>query len=82
MLAEQLPNSMLCKQRFYICYEVLCCVQRIAEHDYLKAEEVEGADGFLRASRQEHNTLRRRGRQLTALHVLKVLMLPAEDCRA
>ncbi|DBB09325.1 TPA: hypothetical protein ACH3X3_007904 [Trebouxia sp. C0006] len=34
---------------------------RIAEHDYLKAEEVEGANDFLRATRQEHETLRRRG---------------------
>ncbi len=37
------------------------CLQRIAEHDYLKAEEVEGANDFLRATRQEHETLRRRG---------------------
>jgi len=36
-------------------------LQRIAEHDYLKAEEVEGANDFLRATRQEHETLRRRG---------------------
>ena len=44
------------------------CLQRIAEHDYLKAEEVEGANDFLRATRQEHETLRRRGpgRQLSA----------------
>ena len=46
----------------FICIGQCCfCLQRIAEHDYLKAEEVEGANDFLRATRQEHETLRRRG---------------------
>ncbi|KAL3133331.1 hypothetical protein ABBQ38_007206 [Trebouxia sp. C0009 RCD-2024] len=34
---------------------------KIAEHDYLEAEEVEGANDFLRATTQERETLRRRG---------------------
>lgn len=37
------------------------CMQKIAEHDYLKAEDVEGANDFLRATTQESETLRRRG---------------------
>ncbi len=45
-----------------VLHDACCvCLQRIAEHDYLKAEEVEGANDFLRATRQEHETLRRRG---------------------
>lgn len=43
--------------------------QKIAEHDHLEAEEVEGANDFLRATTQESETLRRRGparRGLTA----------------
>ena len=44
-------------------------LQKIAEHDHLEAEEVEGANDFLRATTQESETLRRRGparRGLTA----------------
>ena len=35
-------------------------LQRLAEHDQVKGYEVEGANDFLRASQQEHESLRRR----------------------
>ena len=38
----------------------LVFLQRLAEHDQVKGYEVEGANDFLRASQQEHESLRRR----------------------
>ena len=56
-----LPAALTMSDPLVYSNESLSCLQRIAEHDYLKAEEVEGANDFLRATRQEHETLRRRG---------------------
>lgn len=53
------PDNTDCAGRLRLAVDDLR--DRIAEHDYLKAEEVEGANDFLRATRQEHETLRRRG---------------------
>lgn len=39
---------------------LLWVLQRMAEHDQVRAEEVEGANDFLRATKQEHESLRRR----------------------
>lgn len=40
--------------------QLFCVLQRMAEHDQVHAEEVEGANDFLRATKQEHESLRRR----------------------
>lgn len=39
---------------------MLVILQRLAEHDQVRAEEVEGANDFLRATKQEHEHLRHR----------------------
>lgn len=51
--------------RQIVCYmvtqkQLFWVLQRMAEHDQVHAEEVEGANDFLRATKQEHESLRRR----------------------